>query len=153
MPGTCGVFGRSRELGAVTAFLAAVPSGPSGLVLEGEAGIGKTTVWTAGVADAAARSYQVLSSRPAESEAMLSFAGLGDLLDGVLDPVLAGLPPPQQHALQVASHQPAGRPGPVPQPPNGGGQSRTGLPQAGDILAGRTRRGHGPPRTQPTPAL
>jgi DNA-binding CsgD family transcriptional regulator len=102
MPGSWRAVGRSRELGAVAAFLAGLPSGPSGLLLEGEAGIGKTTVWMAGVADAAARSYVVLSSRPAESEAALSFAGLADLLDGVLDRVLAGLPPPQQDALQVA---------------------------------------------------
>jgi DNA-binding CsgD family transcriptional regulator len=102
MPGSWRVVGRGRELGVVAAFLAEVPSGPSGLLLEGEAGIGKTTVWMAGVADAAARSYLVLSSRPAESEAALSFAGLGDLLDGALERVLAGLPQPQQDALQVA---------------------------------------------------
>jgi len=42
-----GVFGRGRELGAVAAFLDGLPSGPSGLLLEGEAGIGKTTVWAA----------------------------------------------------------------------------------------------------------
>ena len=102
MPGTCGVFGRGREVGAVAAFLDALPAGPSGLLLEGETGIGKTTVWMAGVADAAARSYLVLSSRPAESEATLSFAAVGDLMDGVLERVLAELPPPQQDALQVA---------------------------------------------------
>jgi DNA-binding CsgD family transcriptional regulator len=102
MPGSWKVIGRGRELDAVAAFLAGVPSGPSGLLLEGEAGIGKTTVWLAGVADAAARSYLVLSSRPAESEAALSFAGLGDLLDGALERVLPTLPPPQQNALQVA---------------------------------------------------
>jgi DNA-binding CsgD family transcriptional regulator len=102
MPEICGVFGRGRELGAVAAFLDGLPSGPSGLLLEGEAGIGKTTVWMTGVADAAARSYLVVSSRPAESEATLSFAGLGDLLDGVLERVMAGLPPPQRNALQVA---------------------------------------------------
>src|SRR5690242_8258521 len=112
MPETHGVLGRGRELGAVAALLDGLPSGPSGLVLEGEAGIGKTTVWTAGVADAAARSYLVLSSRPAESEATLAFAGLADLLGGVLERVLAGLPAPQQHALQVALllQDPAGRP-------------------------------------------
>ena len=60
MPEACGMFGRGRELGAVAAFLDGLPSGPSGLLLEGEAGIGKTTVWMAGVADAAARSYLVL---------------------------------------------------------------------------------------------
>jgi DNA-binding CsgD family transcriptional regulator len=112
MPEAWGVFGRSRELSAVAAFLEGLPSGPSGLVLEGEAGIGKTTVWTAGIADAAARTYQVLSSRPTESEATLSFAALGDLLDGVLEQVLAELPAPQQSALQLALllADPAGRP-------------------------------------------
>ena len=102
MPETRGLLGRGRELGAVAAFLDGLPSGLSGLVLEGEAGIGKTSMWLAGVADAGARSYLVLSSRPTESEATLSFAGLGDLLDGVLERVIAGLPPPQQNALQVA---------------------------------------------------
>lgn len=88
-----GVVGREREMAAVAAFLDAVPSGPCGLVLEGEAGIGKTTVWGAGAARAAERSYTVLSSRPVESEATLSFAALGDLMDGVLDEALPQLPP------------------------------------------------------------
>jgi DNA-binding CsgD family transcriptional regulator len=112
MAETCGVFGRARELGMVAAFLDRLPWGPSGLLLEGEAGIGKTTVWTAGMADAAARSYLVLSSRPAESEVKLSFAALGDLVDGILERVLAALPSPQQNALQVALllKDPAGSP-------------------------------------------
>jgi DNA-binding NarL/FixJ family response regulator len=112
MPGIGGVFGRGRELAAVAAFLDGLRSGPSGLLLEGEPGIGKTTVWSVGVADAAARPYLVLSSRPAEAEAKLSFAGLADLLDGVLERVLAGLPAPQQNALQVALllKDPAGSP-------------------------------------------
>jgi tetratricopeptide (TPR) repeat protein len=97
-----GVVGRDREMAAVAAFLDAVPSGPCGLVLEGAAGIGKTTVWRAGAAWAAGRSYTVLSCRPAESEATLSFAALGDLLDGILDQALTPLPPPQRRALEVA---------------------------------------------------
>ncbi len=97
-----GVVGRDRELATVTAFLDALPSGPSGLLLEGAAGIGKTTVWEAGVAGAAARSYLILSSRPAGSEARLSFAALGDLMDGVLGQVLPQLPSPRRRALEVA---------------------------------------------------
>ena len=97
-----GVVGRDSELAAVAAFLDGVPSGPAGLLLEGEAGVGKTTVWRAGVAGAAGRSYTVLVCRPAESEATLSFAALGDLLDGVLGQVLPRLPPPQRRALKVA---------------------------------------------------
>ena len=96
------LFGRERELAAVAAFLDGLPSGPSGLLLEGEPGIGKTTVWTAGISAAAARSYLVLSARPTESEATLSFAALGDLLDGVLELAFADLPGPQQTALRVA---------------------------------------------------
>jgi DNA-binding CsgD family transcriptional regulator len=106
-----GVLGRSRELGTVAAFLDAVPSGPSSLLLAGEAGIGKTTVWLAGVAGAAERSYLVLSSRPAEAEAKLSFAALADLLGGVVEQVLSDLPTPQQAALRMALllEDPAGR--------------------------------------------
>jgi DNA-binding CsgD family transcriptional regulator len=112
MPEARGVFGRGRELAAVAAFLDGLRPGPSGLLLEGEAGIGKTTVWSAGVAEAATRSYLVLSSRPAEAEAKLSFAALADLLDGMVERVLADLPPPQQTALRVALllEDPAGRP-------------------------------------------
>jgi DNA-binding CsgD family transcriptional regulator len=107
-----GVVGRDREMAAVAAFLDAVPSGTCGLVLEGAAGVGKTTVWRAGAAQAAGRSYTVLSCRPAESEATLSFAALGDLLDGVLDRALPQLPPPQRRALEVALllADPAGSP-------------------------------------------
>jgi hypothetical protein len=89
-------------MAAVAAFLDAVPLGPCGLLLEGAAGIGKTTVWGAGVALAAGRCYTVLSSRPAESEARLSFAALGDLMDGVLEQALPELPSPQRRALEVA---------------------------------------------------
>lgn len=102
MSGSSGVVGREGELATVTAFLDALPSGPTGLLLEGEAGIGKTTLWDAGVAAAAAHSYVVLSSRSAESEAALSFAALGDLMDGVAAQVIPQLPPPQRRALEVA---------------------------------------------------
>jgi len=107
-----GMAGRDREMAEVRAFLDAVLAGPCGLLLEGAAGIGKTTVWNAGVASAVGRSLTVLSSRPAESEATLSFAALGDLLDGVLDQALPRLPPPQQRALEVALllADPAGSP-------------------------------------------
>src|SRR5215831_3190181 len=99
-------------MAAVAAFLDAVGSGSAGLVLEGAAGIGKTTVWAAGAALAAGRGYTVLSCRPAESEARLSFAALGDLLGGVLEEAVAGLPPPQRRALEVALllADPAGSP-------------------------------------------
>ena len=48
------------------------------------------------------RGYRVLASRPAEFEATLSYAGLGDLLEPVLDSVLERMPGPQRDALEVA---------------------------------------------------
>jgi DNA-binding CsgD family transcriptional regulator len=96
------ILGREAELSRLAAFLDAVSERPAALVLEGEAGIGKTTLWLEGVATARVRSYTVLSSRPADSEARLSLAALSDLMEGVLDDVLADLPAPQRHALEVA---------------------------------------------------
>jgi DNA-binding CsgD family transcriptional regulator len=96
------VVGRSHELASVAAFLDGLAAGPSCLLLEGEAGVGKTTVWSAGVSAAAERSYLILSSRPAEAEATLSFAAVADLLSGVAKQVLTDLPPPQQSALRAA---------------------------------------------------
>jgi DNA-binding CsgD family transcriptional regulator len=95
-------FGREVELARVSTFLDAVPNGPDALVLGGEAGIGKSAVWLDALDQARARSYRVLSSRPTESEAKLSFAAVGDLLEGVVDEVLDALPAPQRTALEIA---------------------------------------------------
>src|SRR5918994_775526 len=70
------VVGRDGELEAVERFLDAVPLGPSALVLEGSAGIGKTTLWQAATERAAARRYTILACRVAESEAKLALAPL-----------------------------------------------------------------------------
>jgi hypothetical protein len=40
-----GLFGRQTELALVSRLLDAVPSGPAALILGGEAGIGKSTLW------------------------------------------------------------------------------------------------------------
>jgi len=76
-----GILGRDAELAQVTHFIGSVSGGPSALILEGAAGIGKTTLWHAGVSFARARGHRVLSCRAAESEARLSYAALGDLFD------------------------------------------------------------------------
>src|SRR5512132_3210964 len=96
------VVGRDGELGAVERFLNGVPLGPSALVLEGSAGIGKTTLWQAATERAAARGYTILACRAAESEAKLALAALADLLAELADDLLARLPAPQRHALEVA---------------------------------------------------
>lgn len=83
-------------------FLDEVLAGPAAMVLEGETGAGKTTIWKAALEAALARGYRVLSCRPVEAESSLAFAALGDLFDGVLEELDPPLPGPQQHALEVA---------------------------------------------------
>ena len=97
--GSEAVVGRERELRAVQAFL---DRGVGVLVLEGEAGIGKTTVWLAGVEAALDGGFRVLVARPAEVETALAYATLADLLEPVLDDALRSMPAPQRHALGVA---------------------------------------------------
>ena len=96
------VIGRDEELGAVEAFLADMEQGPAALVLSGEAGIGKTILWEAGVEQAAERFGCVLSHRSVQAEALLAFGGLSDLLSPVLEEVLPSLAPPRRRALEVA---------------------------------------------------
>ena len=96
------LLGRERELETFAAYADAVREGPVGFVVEGEPGIGKTTLWEAAVAAARERGYRVLTCRPAGSEVQLSFAALGDLLEDVLDETLIELPRPQRRALEVA---------------------------------------------------
>lgn len=97
-----GTIGRRSELNAIARFLAAVPTGPSALLIEGEAGIGKTTLWKEAVAAAHRDAFQVLSCRPAHAEMALPYMGLGDLFAHVPTPVLAELPAPQRRSLDVA---------------------------------------------------
>lgn len=93
---------REREVAAVAAALA---DGLGGLVLEGEPGIGKTSLWERGLALGREQGFRVLSARPGEAESGLPFAALSDLLDRVGDDDLGLLPAPQRHALAVALHR------------------------------------------------
>jgi len=95
------IIGRDAELDSISAFLSAI-DGPRALILEGEAGIGKTTLWEAAVQRARDRSYLVIASRPGGAETRLSFAALSDLVEPVIADVLPDLPPPQRRALEVA---------------------------------------------------
>ncbi len=96
------VAGRGRELASLAAFLAEARARPAALVLEGQAGIGKTTLWRAGVELARQESFRTLTCRPASSEAQLSFAALGDLLEPLAPGVLEALPLPRRRVLASA---------------------------------------------------
>ena len=99
---TDGIVGREREQEALARFFAAQDALPAALVFRGEAGIGKTTLWRAAVAEAEGAGHRVISCRPAGAEVKLSFSGLVDLFDDVLDDVLPGLPGPQRRGLEIA---------------------------------------------------
>jgi predicted ATPase len=94
--------GREDELAALLDLLESPGELPAAAVLVGEAGIGKTTLWLAGIEAATEHGYRVLSCRPVEAEARYSFVGLSDLIGGALPDVLPQLPRPQRRALEAA---------------------------------------------------
>ena len=96
------ILEREAELARVRADLESLGSMPIKLLLEGEPGIGKTTLWLGAVDVAAALGYVVLTSRPAEAEAALPYAGLVDLLAPFGEDAFGALPAPQRHALETA---------------------------------------------------
>ena len=96
------IVGREGEVAALHAFFDRAGEGPASVVLEGDAGIGKSTLWLAGVEAARERSLRVLGARPAEAEQGLAHAALGDLLGPCADEVLPELPPPRRRALEAA---------------------------------------------------
>ncbi|MBV9605440.1 MAG: AAA family ATPase [Solirubrobacterales bacterium] len=95
------MVGRAEELGAVRRFLEGTRE-PAALVIEGEAGLGKSTLLRAGIDLAVGLGRRVLVVGPVEAEAEMAFAGLEGLLDRVLDEVLDELPTPQRVSLEVA---------------------------------------------------
>jgi hypothetical protein len=103
------LIGRGSEMARITTQLGEIRAGRgAALVLQGEAGIGKTALleWAAGQADG----MRVLRATGIESELELSFSGLAELclpLLGRLDEI----PAPQRDALRGAFALAAGRPG------------------------------------------
>src|SRR6185437_11938030 len=96
------IVGRDADLAAVRAFVEGTDAASAALVLEGEAGIGKSTLWLAAVEHAHARGVSVLSARPAEAEQGLAHVGLGDLLDGIFHDLAPELSRPRRRALETA---------------------------------------------------
>jgi AAA ATPase domain len=105
------LVGRETELAVLEEMLGSGLDARA-LVLVGEPGIGKTTLWTAASAAAGKRGWVVLSARPAAAEAEFSLAGLTDLLEGIAADVVDALAGPQRRALEVAllREEPEGAP-------------------------------------------
>lgn len=96
------IVGRDDELASVRDFVTSIVDGANALVLEGEAGAGKTTLWRFAVDHGRAEAMPVLEAQPAQSETALSFSGIADLLEPALADVLDELPSPQRRALGIA---------------------------------------------------
>jgi AAA ATPase domain len=96
------VVGRDVELARVGRFLDSIVAEPAALLIEGEPGIGKTTIWAAAVGEAESRGLRVLQARAAETEVQLSYAALADLVGADFDATRRALPPIQQRALAAA---------------------------------------------------
>ena len=96
------LIGRAAELEAIERLLELARTGPASLLIDGEAGIGKTSIWRAGIDRAEGQASRVLRAAPAQSERTLTLGGLTDLLSTVTEAELATLPAVQQHALEIA---------------------------------------------------
>jgi len=96
------VIGREREIAEARCFLDETAVRSCGLLLVGEPGIGKTTIWSEVVGDAAGRGHAVLVARPSEAERSLAFAVLTDIFASVDGTVLPKLSETQRGALEEA---------------------------------------------------
>ena len=96
------IIGREDDLALVDAFIDEAQGGPAALVLEGEAGMGKTTIVRAALGRAAAAGLRVFAARPAAGEAELPYVGLADLLATARRDFLAELPGAQRYAIEAA---------------------------------------------------
>ncbi|MFW0153309.1 AAA family ATPase [Mycobacterium sp. smrl_JER01] len=88
----------AAPMAAVDDFLAAARRGPAGMLIEGEAGIGKTTLWGGAVERAVRTGFVVLTARTGPPESGLAHAAVADLLSAVDPEVLAALPQMQRLA-------------------------------------------------------
>ncbi len=98
------IVGREAQLRAVDRALEAPGDarGLAALVIEGEAGIGKSTLWAEAVRRARDGGWAVISARAVAGESRVTLATLGDLLGAVDEGVFATLPAPQARAVDAA---------------------------------------------------
>lgn len=94
-------MGRSEELAAVTDVLADISTAGAALVIDGDPGIGKSTLLAAASDWAVANGYARLGCSGLQSQMEIGYAGLHELLHPLLAQVDA-LPPRQRAALMTA---------------------------------------------------
>lgn len=102
------MLARDVETHALAELLERVHDGPSALIIEGEAGIGKTTLVLSAVELAADAGFQVLLARGAQAEVSYAYSALVDLLSRVDPADLAALADGARAALERAASGIAG---------------------------------------------
>ena len=90
---------RSGEQRAVDDLLDAALTQPSALIIGGEAGMGKTTLWLRALEQARGREYRVLPARARQPEAVLAYTTVADLLAELEPELVSRIPDLQQLAL------------------------------------------------------
>ena len=96
------IVGRDEELHAISSFLEQSDA-PGALLIEGDAGIGKTTLWRAAARAASGSEGRVLEMRLSAAEAGFAFSGLSDLLASSLDEIGAGPSGSAAHGTRAAA--------------------------------------------------
>jgi DNA-binding CsgD family transcriptional regulator len=94
------LVGREHELEAIARLLRG--SDQALVEIEGEAGIGKSTLWQAGVHLTRDAGALVLTARPAEVESPVAYGALASVLGPILPDVADALPTPRRGALEGA---------------------------------------------------
>ncbi len=108
-PTSAGIIGREAEIEALDRFVADDAAEPTALLMDGEAGIGKSTLFEHAIQAARRLRHTILVARPARSETDLSYVALVELLDGVDPQIIDGLPPPQTRVLNLLLRKEEGR--------------------------------------------
>ncbi|MGI8929403.1 MAG: ATP-binding protein, partial [Candidatus Limnocylindrales bacterium] len=96
------LIGRREERQDLAAFVADQGGPASVRFIEGPPGAGKTALFDYAVDEAESRSLRVYRASPAEAEASLPYAVLGDLFSDVPVSLLDALPSLQRRALESA---------------------------------------------------
>jgi DNA-binding NarL/FixJ family response regulator len=104
-----GLLVHRREIHASRDFLGRTSSGPAGMVVEGEAGIGKTTLLWEISEEAAAQGFRVSATCGSPSEVRYAYAAIADVLSALDANADADLSAVQRTALdRLLSHEDEG---------------------------------------------
>ncbi len=96
------LVGREHESAAVARFLGRATPNSRVMLVEGEVGIGKTSILATARDSAREHGWLVLAANPAELEMPLEYTGIADLLEPLPVSLADSLPAPQRRAIRVA---------------------------------------------------